>query len=110
MRSRRKYSVSQEDRGCVGRGHFSDALALARGKGFARLDLLSAGKPLPYSDQSFDIVTALDVLEHISDDAGAVSELYARYSGPAACFWSRFPRSRGSVASMTKHCGACQQE
>jgi len=103
MRSRRKYSISQEDRGCVGADISPDALTLARGKGFARLDLLSAGKPLPYADQSFDIITALEVLEHISDDAGAVSERY-RVLRPGGLLLVSVPAFSWLWSEHTKHC------
>jgi SAM-dependent methyltransferase len=32
--------------------------------------------PLPFEDNTFDLVTALDVVEHIEDDRGALRELY----------------------------------
>ena len=32
--------------------------------------------PLPFEDDTFDLVTALDVLEHIDDDRGTLRELY----------------------------------
>lgn len=34
------------------------------------------GMPLPFEDASFDLVTALDVIEHIDDDRGTLRELY----------------------------------
>jgi SAM-dependent methyltransferase len=34
------------------------------------------GEVLPFADASFDLVTALDVIEHIDDDAGALSEMH----------------------------------
>lgn len=35
----------------------------------------SAAAPLPFSDGSFDVVCALDILEHLDDDAAAAREL-----------------------------------
>lgn len=36
---------------------------------------LGAIEELPYEDQSFDIITALDVLEHLDDDAAGLQEI-----------------------------------
>lgn len=36
---------------------------------------LSSGDKIPFEDGSFDVVLALDVLEHISDDLAAVNEI-----------------------------------
>ncbi len=54
---------------------------------------------LPYADQSFDLVCALDIIEHVEDDESAMSEL-ARVAAPGACvlistplhpaYWSTF--------------------
>ena len=41
----------------------------------AVLGLVSA---LPFADRSFDLVCALDIVEHVDDDMGAMAELVAR--------------------------------
>lgn len=54
---------------------------------------------LPFADATFDLVCALDIIEHVADDGAAVSEL-ARMAAPGARvllstplhpeYWSRF--------------------
>jgi SAM-dependent methyltransferase len=51
-----------------------DALAFARARARGSCCLGDAGR-LPFSDGSFDLVLALDVLEHLEDDGGALAEL-----------------------------------
>lgn len=49
-----------------------DAIALLKKSGY-EVKKISGGK-LPFKDNEFDVITALDVLEHIDDDAGAIKE------------------------------------
>jgi SAM-dependent methyltransferase len=37
--------------------------------------LVPPGAPLPFPDDAFDLVTTLDVIEHIDDDVAALAEL-----------------------------------
>lgn len=46
----------------------------------ARIALVTA---LPFGDAAFDLVCALDIIEHVADDEGALSEL-ARVAAPGA--------------------------
>jgi SAM-dependent methyltransferase len=50
------------------------ALELARERGVGSAELARLEK-LPFADQSFDLITCLDVIEHIPDDVGALREL-----------------------------------
>lgn len=51
------------------------AVAFCRQRGFKNTCLGDAQK-LPFSDNSFDLVTAFDTLEHIEDDQIALKEFY----------------------------------
>lgn len=51
------------------------AVAFCHERGEGRVRQLDGSGVLPFPDDSFDLVTMLDVLEHISDDAGALREV-----------------------------------
>lgn len=51
-----------------------EAVALCRQRGLDNVKRAD-GPPLPFESGSFDLVTALDVLEHVEDDAAMVREL-----------------------------------
>jgi SAM-dependent methyltransferase len=50
------------------------AVRLCRQRGIEEVDHVPPG-PLPFEDGSFDLVTALDVVEHVDDDLGMLREL-----------------------------------
>jgi SAM-dependent methyltransferase len=52
----------------------TDALSFCRQRGIERVKLGEA-ENLPYPDQSFDLVTALDVVEHLDDDLAGLREM-----------------------------------
>lgn len=59
----------------VGVDYSATALTFSRQRGHPRL--VAAGLPnLPFCDDRFDVVCALDVIEHIDDDQAAVRELW----------------------------------
>lgn len=51
-----------------------DALSFCRERGLQNVRLGAAEK-LPYEDETFDLVTALDVVEHLDDDVAGLSEM-----------------------------------
>ncbi len=51
-----------------------EALAFCRGRGFSNVRHGAAEK-LPHPDHSFDVVTALDVIEHLDDDVASLKEM-----------------------------------
>jgi SAM-dependent methyltransferase len=51
-----------------------DALAFCRERGLSNVRQ-GAAEQLPYEDGSFDLVTALDVVEHLDDDAAGLREM-----------------------------------
>ncbi len=57
-----------------------DALRFCRQRGEHRL-VRARGESLPFADSSADVITALDLLEHIPDDAAAAKE-FARVLRP----------------------------
>lgn len=52
----------------------ADALAFCRQRGLTKVKQGEAEK-LPYPDDSFDLVTALDVVEHLDDDVAGLGEM-----------------------------------
>jgi SAM-dependent methyltransferase len=70
-------AMSQElaERGTVTSLDFEHAaLAYCRTRGLSRLVQASA-ETLPFPEDRFDVVTALDVIEHLDDDAAAANEI-----------------------------------
>jgi SAM-dependent methyltransferase len=51
-----------------------DALAFCRERGLEKVELGAAEK-LPYDDGTFDLVTALDVVEHLDNDLAGLREM-----------------------------------
>ena len=51
-----------------------DALAFCRERGLDKVRL-GAAEELPYEDGTFDLVTALDVVEHLDDDLAGLREM-----------------------------------
>src|SRR5215510_9936380 len=52
-----------------------DALAFCRERGLDHVRQ-GAGEELPYADNTFDLVTALDVVEHMDDDLAGLREMF----------------------------------
>ena len=52
----------------------AQAITFCQARGLSNVRL-GAAEDLPYGDDQFDLVTALDVLEHLDDDVGALREM-----------------------------------
>lgn len=52
-----------------------DALEFCKARGLDRVKL-GAAERLPWDDASFDLVTALDVVEHLDDDVAGLEEMF----------------------------------
>ena len=53
----------------------AEAIRYCRERGLTRVSQAGAD-PLPYGENTFDLVTALDVVEHIEDDRSALGEAF----------------------------------
>ena len=51
------------------------AVAFCHARGRSEVRFVPPGDRLPFADGAFELVTALDVVEHIADDVGALREL-----------------------------------
>jgi len=58
----------------IGLDRAEEALRLSRSRGDFPL-ICSSAERLPLADDAVDVITALDVLEHVRDDAAAVAEM-----------------------------------
>jgi len=81
-----------------------DALAFCRQRGLERVHLGEAEK-LPYPDRSFDLVTALDVVEHLDDDVAGLKEMHRvlRRGGRALLFVPAFKFLWGVQDDVSNH-------
>ena len=52
----------------------SEAVLRCQDRGFDAV-VHESGPPLPFAAESFDLITALDVIEHVDDDGGLLREL-----------------------------------
>jgi len=82
----------------------ADALAFCRARGLANVRQGAAEK-LPYEDGSFDLVTALDVVEHLDDDTAGLSEMrrVLRPNGRALLFVPAFMFLWGVQDDISNH-------
>ena len=61
----------------VGMDHQAQALQFCRARGNKRLVCSDLSRtPWPFKDAAFDVVTGLDVVEHVEDDAALVAEIH----------------------------------
>ena len=81
-----------------------DALAFCRERGLDRVTK-GAGEELPHADETFDLVTAFDVVEHMDDDLAGLREMYRvlRPGGHALLFVPTFMFLWGVQDDVSNH-------
>lgn len=81
-----------------------DALAFCRERGLENVRQ-GAAEQLPYEDGSFDLVTALDVVEHLDDDVAGLREMHRvlRPGGRAMLFVPAFMFLWGVQDDISHH-------
>lgn len=81
-----------------------EALAFCRARGLERVSLGEAER-LPYPDESFDLVTALDVVEHLDEDVRGLREMrrVLRKGGLALLFVPAFMFLWGVQDDVSNH-------
>ncbi|MDT7602086.1 MAG: hypothetical protein QOF61_83 [Acidobacteriota bacterium] len=81
-----------------------DALAFCRERGLTNVQR-GAAESLPYADESFDLVTALDVVEHLDDDLLGLREMrrVLRPEGRALLFVPAFMWLWGVQDDVSHH-------
>ncbi len=81
-----------------------DALEFCRSRGLKDVKQGEAEK-LPYDDSSFDLVTGLDVVEHLDDDLGGLREMYRvlKPGGSALLFVPAFNFLWGVQDNISHH-------
>jgi SAM-dependent methyltransferase len=69
-----------------------ESFALSMDRPYRHRVVGSAAEPLPFADGTFDVVCALDILEHLDDDAACARELHrvARPGGAVIAFVPAF--------------------
>jgi SAM-dependent methyltransferase len=82
----------------------SDALSFCQGRGLGQVKLGEA-ESLPYEDNSFDLVTGLDVVEHLDDDLAGLKEMHRvlRRDGRALLFVPAFMFLWGVQDDVSNH-------
>ena len=82
----------------------TDALDFCRARGLARVKQ-GAAESLPFEDASFDLVTGLDVVEHLDDDIVGLSEMrrVLRPDGRAVLFVPAFMFLWGVQDDISHH-------
>src|SRR5205085_7730647 len=80
-----------------------DALEFCRGKGLKAQKGLA--EKLPFEDGSFDVTTALDVVEHLDDDVAGLREMYrvTKKGGYSLIFVPAFMWMRGVQDVVSNH-------
>jgi len=81
-----------------------EALEFCRARGLAKVKQ-GAAESLPYEDASFDLVTALDVVEHLDDDVAGLKEMQRvlRPGGRALLFVPAFMFLWGVQDDISHH-------
>ena len=81
-----------------------DALAFCRERGLDQVTK-GAGEELPHADETFDLVTAFDVVEHMDDDLAGLREMYRvlRPGGRALLFVPTFMFLWGLQDDVSNH-------
>jgi len=80
------------------------ALNFCRQRGHQRV-LCASATELPFASESFDLVTALDVIEHLDDDLGGLREMrrVLRAGAPAVLFVPAFQSLWGPNDDQVNH-------
>ena len=81
-----------------------EALSFCQGRGLANVKQ-GAAETLPYDDNSFDLVTGLDVVEHLDDDLAGLQEMrrVLRSDGRALLFVPAFMFLWGVQDDVSNH-------
>jgi len=81
-----------------------EALSFCRARGLENVKL-GAAEALPYADHSFDLVTGLDVVEHLDDDVAGLKEMrrVLRPGGQALLFVPAFMFLWGVQDDISNH-------